>query len=141
MTSNKTFKTIALTLAASASALTLVSAPSAFAVEQRLGGVVGCNASGQKQEGGAVIGALLGAVAGISLLVGGVGILAVMLLSIRERRREIGLRRAVGARRRDILIQFILEAGVVTAAGGLIGVVLQRAIVCPIGNTITIIVF
>jgi len=67
MTSLKTFKTIALTLAASASALTLVSAPSAFAVEQRLGGVVGCNASGQKQEGGAVIGALLGAVAGSNL--------------------------------------------------------------------------
>ncbi len=67
MTANKTFKTIALTLAASASALTLVSAPSAFAVEQRLGGVVGCQASGHKQEGGAIIGALLGAAAGSNL--------------------------------------------------------------------------
>lgn len=67
MTSNKTFKTIALTLAASASALTLVSAPSAFAVEQRLGGVIGCNAAGSKQEVGAVIGGLLGAVAGSNL--------------------------------------------------------------------------
>ena len=67
MTSLKTFKTIALTLAASASALTLVSAPSAFAVEQRLGGVIGCDAAGSKQEVGAVIGGLLGAVAGRNL--------------------------------------------------------------------------
>jgi hypothetical protein len=67
MTSLKTFKTIALALAASASALTLASAPSAFAMQQRLGGVVGCDASGHKQEGGAIIGALLGAAAGSNL--------------------------------------------------------------------------
>lgn len=67
MTRNKTYKTIALALAASASALTLVSAPSAFAVEQRLGGVIGCDAAGSKQEVGAVIGGLLGAVAGRNL--------------------------------------------------------------------------
>jgi hypothetical protein len=67
MITTKTFKTIALTLAASASALTLVSAPSAFAMDQKLGGVVGCNASGHKQEIGAVVGGLLGAVAGSNL--------------------------------------------------------------------------
>lgn len=67
---------------------------------------------------------LLTSVGGISLLVGGVGILAVMLMSVRERRREIGLRRAVGATRRDILIQFLVEAGVLSICGGLAGVML-----------------
>jgi len=69
----------------------------------------------------------LGIVAGLSLLVGGFIVMNIMLISVSERTKEIGLRRAVGARRRDILIQFILEAGVVTAAGGLIGVVLGVA--------------
>lgn len=67
MTINRKIKIAGLSLAAAASALTLVSAPSAFAVEQRLGGVVGCDASGRKQETGAVIGALLGAAAGSNL--------------------------------------------------------------------------
>jgi putative ABC transport system permease protein len=65
---------------------------------------------------------LIGSVAGISLLVGGVGILAVMLMSVRERTREIGLRRALGARRRDIRTQFLLESGLLASAGGLLGV-------------------
>lgn len=67
---------------------------------------------------------LIGSVAGISLLVGGVGILAVMLISIRERTREIGLRRAVGATRRDIRNQFVLEATILAGAGGFLGVFL-----------------
>lgn len=66
---------------------------------------------------------LIGSVAAISLLVGGVGILAVMLMSVRERIREIGLRRAVGARRRDIQIQFLLESGLLAGLGGILGVV------------------
>ena len=66
---------------------------------------------------------LLGSVAGISLFVGGIGILAMMVISVRERTNEIGVRRAVGARRRDILLQFILEAASLSLAGGLIGVV------------------
>jgi putative ABC transport system permease protein len=66
---------------------------------------------------------LLGSVAGISLFVGGIGILAMMVISVRERTKEIGVRRAVGARRRDILAQFILEAASLSLAGGLIGVV------------------
>jgi putative ABC transport system permease protein len=66
----------------------------------------------------------LAIVAALSLLVGGFIVMNIMLISVSERTKEIGLRRAVGARRRDILVQFILEAGAVTAAGGLIGVLL-----------------
>ena len=66
---------------------------------------------------------LIGSVAGISLLVGGAGILAVMLLSVRERTREVGLRRAVGALRRDIRTQFLLESTMLAGAGGLLGVI------------------
>ncbi|MGI5819195.1 MAG: ABC transporter permease [Armatimonadota bacterium] len=70
---------------------------------------------------------LLTSVGGISLLVGGVGILAVMLMSVRERTREVGLRRAVGATRRDILLQFLTEATVLSVAGSLAGVALGVA--------------
>jgi putative ABC transport system permease protein len=66
---------------------------------------------------------LIGTVAGISLMVGGVGILAVMLMSVRERRREIGLRRALGALRRDIRNQFLLESSILAGTGGVAGVV------------------
>jgi len=64
---------------------------------------------------------LIGSVATIALLVGGVGILAVMTMSVRERTREVGLRRALGARRRDILVQFLLEATILAGLGGLVG--------------------
>lgn len=67
---------------------------------------------------------LIGSVAGISLLVGGVGILAVMLISIRERRGEIGLRRALGARRPDIRMQFLIESILLAGTGGAIGVII-----------------
>jgi len=66
---------------------------------------------------------LIGSVAGISLVVGGVGILAVMLMSVRERTKEIGLRRAVGALRRDIRNQFLFESAMLAGAGGVAGVV------------------
>jgi putative ABC transport system permease protein len=65
---------------------------------------------------------LIGSVAAISLVVGSVGILAVMLLSVRERTREIGLRRALGARCRDIQFQFLMESTMLASAGGIIGV-------------------
>jgi len=65
---------------------------------------------------------LIGSVAGISLIVGGVGILAVMLISVGERRVEIGLRRALGAKRKDILIQYLIESILLSGVGGCIGV-------------------
>jgi putative ABC transport system permease protein len=77
-----------------------------------------------QRESSKVFTLLIGSIAAISLIVGGIGILVVMLISIKERTKEIGIRRAVGAKRRDILFQFFSEALILSIGGGIIGVII-----------------
>ncbi len=86
-----------------------------------------------QEESSKVMTMLLAAVAGISLLIGGIGIMNIMLVSVTERTREIGLRMAVGARGQDILVQFLIEACTLSLIGGAIGVALGAAATWLVG--------
>lgn len=90
-----------------------------------------------------VLSLLLGGIAAISLLVGGIGVMNVMLVTVAERTREIGVRKAIGARQRDILRQFLIESVVMSATGGLVGVlagVTTCKLISSVQSTITLVV-
>ena len=76
------------------------------------------------EETAGTLSLMLGGIAGISLLVGGIGIMNIMLVSVTERTREIGIRKAIGAKRRNILLQFLIESVVLSGMGGLLGLLL-----------------
>ena len=81
---------------------------------------------------------MLGGIAGISLLVAGVGVMNIMLVSVTERTREIGIRKALGARRGVIMTQFVIEAAVTSTMGGILGIIMGSVMTVLIGTAIGI---
>lgn len=82
----------------------------------------------------ALMTALLAGIAGISLLVAGIGIMNIMLVSVTERTREIGIRKSLGAKKKDIMRQFVMEAGATSTIGGVIGIILGGTVTTSLGN-------
>ena len=77
---------------------------------------------------------MLVCIAGISLLVGGIGIMNIMLVSVTERTREIGIRKSLGAKQKDIMRQFVIEAGTVSGVGGIIGIIFGAVVSMAAGS-------
>jgi putative ABC transport system permease protein len=86
------------------------------------------------EESNNIMMAMLGGIGGISLLVSGIGIMNTMLGSVRERIKEIGIRKAIGAKRRDIMTQFLFEAVILSGLGGMLGIVLTVVLAAPVGS-------
>lgn len=82
-----------------------------------------------------MLGMVLSGIAGISLLVAGIGIMNIMLVSVTERTKEIGIRKSLGARKKDIMQQFIIEAGTISALGGLLGIIFGSSLTIYLGKS------
>ena len=95
---------------------------------------IACGLEKQQQRTKSVFNFVLGAIAAISLLVGGIGIMNIMLASVLERIKEIGIRKAIGAKKQDIAFQFIMEAILISFSGGIVGIILGILIAYIISN-------